>query len=173
MGLLRCGAGDEQDFAVGLTGFEVAVGLTGPVEREGDVYAHLKLAVGDPAEEVSGAPEQLVAAGDVVTERGAGQEERASGAEHLGIERRDGSAGLAEEHEVAAGVEAVEAAIEGGPADRVVDDVDAFVVGEVARLGDEILLGVEDDVVGAGLAGELCLGFGADRANDAGAALLG
>ena len=39
-------------------------------------------------------------------------------------------------------------------ADRIVDDIDAFVRGESFGLGFEILLGIEDDFVGSGVFGE-------------------
>jgi len=47
-----------------------------------------------------------------------------------------------------------QAAIEGGLADGIVDDGDAFAGGEFADFRGEVFLGVEDGFVGAGCAGE-------------------
>src|SRR3984957_8377864 len=59
------------------------------------------------------------------------------------LERRDGPGGLAEIHERAAVVEAVERACEGIRADGVVDNFDASARGEIAHALDEILPTVE------------------------------
>ena len=119
-------SGNEQDFAGGLAGFEVAVGLGGFGEWVVVFEAELEGAVGDPAEDVAGALLEVGAGGDVVLQGGAGDEERAHGGELDEVEGRDGAAGSAVEGEQAAGAEAGEAAIEGGLADGVVDDRDAL-----------------------------------------------
>ena len=93
-------------------------------------------------------------------EGGPGQEEGALLVEDLEVERRHGAARGAEEDHVAAGPQAVEAAVEGVLADGVVDDVDALAVGDALRLLDEVLLGVEDHLIRPGPLGELSLLLG-------------
>ncbi len=106
-------------------------------------------------------------------EGGAGQEEAAFLVEDLGVDGRHGAAGRAEEHHVAARAQHVEAAVEGVLAHRVVDDVDALAARDALRLLDEVLLGVEDDLVGARFPGELRLLLGARGPDDGRAAQLG
>src|ERR1700684_227833 len=65
-------------------------------------------------------------------------------------------------------MKAVEAAVAGGLADGIVDDVDAFASGEALDLSFEVLLGVENHVGCACLAGELGFGLGGDGGDDAG-----
>jgi hypothetical protein len=120
-----------------------------------------------------GACLEIGAGGDVVAERGAGDEERAHGRETDEVEGRHGAAGSAEEHQHATGLEALERLIEGGFAHRVIDDGKAFAVGDALYLVDEVLLGVEDHLVGAGAAGEGGLLFGGDGGDDPGATLFG
>ncbi len=64
---------DEQDLALGLAPFHVAVRLGGSGERKGPIDAHLQLAVLDPSKQVARAPEQLLSAGNVMDQRGTGQ----------------------------------------------------------------------------------------------------
>src|ERR1700677_3033754 len=64
-------------------------------------------------------------------------------------------------------MKAVEAAVEGGLADGIVDDVDAFASGEALDLSFEVLLGVENHVGCACLAGELGFGLGGNSCDDA------
>ena len=68
--------------------------------------------------------------------------------------------------------EAVEALLGGRLPHRVVDDVDASASGESLHRLEEVLLRVQDDLVGARLARERGLGLGAHGADHAGAAPL-
>ena len=57
---------DEEEFAGGSAGFEVAVGLGGFGERVGVRDTELERAVGDPAKDVAGALLEVGAGADVV-----------------------------------------------------------------------------------------------------------
>ncbi len=149
------------------------MGAGGVGQGEGTVDADGERALLDPGEEVRGALQQLGAIGDVVRVGGTRQVQRAFGVQHLGIERRHGAAGLAEEHQIAARAQAVEALLEGGLAHGVVDDVHAAAARQAARLGGEIGLGVADHLVGAGSTGHLGLLVAGDSGDHPRALLLG
>jgi hypothetical protein len=85
----------------------------------------------------------------------------------LQVYRRHLPAGPAEEDEVAAGSQGVEALIEGVLAYAVVDDVDALATGDVFRLFGEVLLSVQDHLVRPGAFGELRLLLGRDGTDGA------
>ncbi len=70
------------------------------------------------------------------------------------IERGNGPAGASEEDHVAAGPQNVEALLKRSLADAVVNHVDAFIIGETLGFGFEIGVGIEDDFVGSGFAGQ-------------------
>src|SRR3989338_11622775 len=82
------------------------------------------------------------------------------------LERRDRPAGVAEEHEVSAWPQAVEALFESVLAHRVIDDLDSRAVREPLHLCGKVSFGVKDHLVRAGLLGELSLLLGRDRAED-------
>jgi hypothetical protein len=163
------GSGNKEEFAGGAAGLEVALRLCCVREWVDVLDAELEGAVGDCVEDSFGAGFEFGAGGDVVLERGAGDEEGAHGGEADEIEGRDGSAGSAEECEEAAGAQALERLLEGGLANGVVYDCEALVVGQGFDLRGEVLLGVEDDLVCPGGAGEGGFLFGGDCGEDAGA----
>ncbi len=136
------------------------------LQREGAIDARLDLPVGDPAEQVAGAALQLVALGHVVEQGRAGEVQRPVPVELLGIERIHRSARLPVEHHRPAPPEAAEAVPEGRPADPVVDDVHPPPLGHVLHRLGEVLLGVDDHVVGAVAAHQLGLLLGAAGGDD-------
>src|SRR3954466_12699347 len=79
-------SGNEQELARAAARLEVLVGAARLFERVAAPDAHVELAAGDPAEHGVRALEQLLAAGDVVGEPGAGDELPAR-LQALGIER--------------------------------------------------------------------------------------
>ena len=123
--------GDEEEFAGGFAGFEVAVGVGGVGEWVDVFEAELEGAAGYAVEDVFGAGFEVGGGGDVVLHGGAGDVERAHGGEADEVEGWDGSAGSAEEDHEAAGAEALEGLLEGGFADGVVDDGKAAAGGEL------------------------------------------
>ena len=149
------------------------MGVGGAVEGVGVFEAEFEGAGGDGVEDVGGAGEEVGAGGDVVLEGGSGDEEGAELREADEVEGRDGAGGTTEEGEKSAGLETEEGLVEGGLADGVVDDGEAFAGGEVFDLVGEVGPGVENGVVGAGFAGELGLGFGRDGGEDAGSERFG
>jgi hypothetical protein len=158
---------NEEELAGGEAGFEVAVGVRGIGERVGVLETELERAVGDGVEDGVGAEFEFFAGGDVVVELGAGDEERAEAGELDEVEGRDCTAGGAEEDEGSARAKDFEGLVEGGFADGVVDGVEAL-----GRLlsdpGSEVFLGVEDDFIGSGGAGESGFFFGGDGGVDVG-----
>ncbi len=82
------------------------------------------------------------------------------------VEGRDRSAGATEEDHHAAGAEDFEGLVEGGLAYGVVDGVEAGAGGEGLNFCSEVFVGVEDDFVGSGFAGELSLFFVRDGSED-------
>src|SRR3712207_129083 len=90
-----------------LARLEVAVGLARLRERVGAADANLKGVVADPGQYTLGAPQELLARQGVPGQGGTGEEEGSLGVEGLRIQRRDRAARGAEEHHVAAGLEAV------------------------------------------------------------------
>ena len=94
-------------------------------------------------------------------------EQGAPGVQDPEIERPDRAARLTVEHHHPARRDAVEALLEGGLADGVVVDLHALAVGQPLHLGHDVLLRVEDHVVGTRAARQLGLvvrGDGADHA---------
>src|SRR5207244_7692167 len=124
------GSWHEQDLPRGLAAFQRAMRLGGVLERELELRAQLQLAVADPAEQLARALRQLLARGDVGVEAGPRQVERPLGAEQARIEGADRSARLAVERQQAARGETVQALVERGLADGVVDDLQPLAVGE-------------------------------------------
>src|ERR1035437_5138861 len=163
----------EEQFAGGLTGFQIAVRSGGIGQRIGAIDAQAELAGVDRAEDFTGAPEEFLARQQVMAEAGAGEEQGALAIENGRVEGRYGAAGLAEEGERATRAQRVEAFLKRGLTDGIVDHVDAAATGEASGLDVELLLGVEDDFVGAGCARELGLLRGGNGAEDAGADVLG
>ena len=83
-------SGDEEEFAGGLAGFEVAVGVGGVGEGVDVFEAEFEGAVGYGVEDVFGAGFEVGAGGDVVLEGGTGDVERAHGGEADEVEGWDG-----------------------------------------------------------------------------------
>src|SRR5262245_9995740 len=71
------------------------------------VDGYSELTGANPGEEIAGAPLQLLAGGDVVAQCWPCQEEGAFGVENLGVDWGDGSARLAEEHQISARTQAI------------------------------------------------------------------
>jgi hypothetical protein len=129
----------------------------------------LQRAVGDGAEHLPGTPLELVPLGDVVRQRGTGEEQRAAGVQPLDVERRDLPAGRAEEHHRPARAQARQRGVEGVLADSVVDDVRARLAGGLAqRCGQVVRAAVVDHRVGAAGAHRLALLRPAGGADDPG-----
>ncbi len=126
--------------------------------------------VGDGAEHLAGPPLVLLALGDVVRERRAGQEERPAAVEALDVEGRHLSARPAEEDHHAARPQRRERGVEGRPADPVVGDVDAA-PGSLAHGGGQVVdRRVVDEVLGAERPCDLELLVGSGRRDDDAAA---
>src|ERR1700738_2101294 len=157
----------EQNLPGGLAALHVGVCLPGVVERVDMLHAHLETPVGHPGQNLVGAPLEFLARGHVVPEGWPGYEERALAAELDEIERRYRAAGAAEESQQAARPKAVEAAVETGLADGVIDHVHTLVAGESLHLGDKVLLGVENYLGGPRLARKLSFLRSGDGGDDA------
>src|SRR5450756_759936 len=109
----------------------------------------------------------------VMAQAGAGEEQRALAVEKGRVEGRYRAAGLPEERQRATRAQRVEAFLKRGLADGIVDHIDAAATGEAPRFHVELLLGIKDDFVGAGIARDLRLLHGGNGAQDAGAKVLG
>src|SRR5690349_25173798 len=96
-------------------------------ERNLAIDAQFEFAFANPSKNVAGAPGELIALGGVVRETRARQE-NAVLRQSRRVERRDGTARLTEQREQSAARDAIDAFLERGLADRVVDDVHAFAV---------------------------------------------
>src|SRR5260370_37575497 len=90
-----------------------------------------------------------------------------------GMKRWYRAARLAEEDEVAARLETVEALVESGSADGIVNHVHALAAGDFFHLREKIRLRVENKVIRTGLAREFCFRFRGHRADHSGAAHFG
>jgi hypothetical protein len=156
----------EEELAGGAAGFEVGVCLSCLVKRIDVLGAKLELAAGGPSEDFTGAPLELGAGGNVMPQGGTSDEQRSFAAELDEVEGRDCAAGAAEESQKAAGAKTVEAFIKGGLAYRVVDYVDSLPFCNFLDLSFEVLLGVENDIGGAGFTGELSLCWRGDGGDD-------
>src|SRR5919109_3830678 len=88
----------QQELAGRAARLEVFVRAPGLLERVTAAYAHVERAVGDPAEDLGGPRQQLLAFGGVVPQRRAREEERASVLEPHRVDRRHGPARRAVEH---------------------------------------------------------------------------
>ena len=73
------------------------MGLCGFSQRVGSVDPNLDLFVIDPAQEISGSPQQLLPAGGIVGQSRASQKDGALEIENLRVKRRNGSTALAKE----------------------------------------------------------------------------
>ena len=158
-------SGHQERLPRRLTRFQRAMSRGGIRQAERAANPHAQRAGANPAKELVGARQQLVARRHVVTERRAGEEERSLAIEDLRIDGRHRAARGAEEHHHPAGRETLEALVEGGPPHRIVDHLQPAATRQALHLGDEILLGVENDVAGSRLAGEHRLLRGRCRAD--------
>src|SRR5207253_8171171 len=109
-------------------------------------------AVAHPSQNLARALQQLLAARHVVEQGRARQIQRALLIQDLRVDRADGTAGLAEESHQTSADQAVQALLERGFPDRVVDDVYAPPVGDAPDLRLEVLGSVVDRVIRSGLA---------------------
>src|ERR687894_582350 len=139
--------GDQDELARRPASFEVFVGLGRVLEGVGAADPDVEVALADPGEQALRAPEELLAGTRVMGERRAGDVEAALLVEDLWVEGRDLPARPAEEDHVAARIQAIQALVEGVPADGVVDHVHALAAGDAVRLLGEVLLPVEDHLV--------------------------
>ncbi len=112
------------------------MGLLGVFEAVALADRHGDGAVRDGVKQFSCAPAELVGRAGVVHQRRSGQEQRARGVEPLRVERRDRTAGGAEQRQRAADREAGDAGVECVGADAVVDRGNAA-VGEFLDPGAE------------------------------------
>src|SRR4051794_38665972 len=129
------------------------------VDRDGDVAARNRL------HQVLGGSLVILALGDVVEQRRPCREERSLLLQQADVESLDLPRRRTVGHESAERADAIERAREGRLADAVIDDVAERALGDLLHALDEILLIVEDDVLGAGLPGEFRLGLRARRAD--------
>src|SRR5918998_2635618 len=164
-------SGDEYELARGLSGFQVRVGLGRVLQGVGAADADVEVSLADPGKEALRAPQELLAGAGVLGQGGTRQEEAALLVKGLGVEGGDLPARPAEEDHVAARLQAVEGLVEGVLAYGVVDHVHAL-AGDALRLGGEVLLFVQDHLVGAGLLRERGLLLGAGGPYDGRAAHL-
>ncbi len=111
-----------------------------------------------PVHDLRPAFPSLFSRGRVMKQRWPREEDRALLHQHDRVDARRRPARPAEQHHHAAHPQAVQAFLERGLADRVIDDVDAASAGQALDLGFEVGLRVEDHVVGAGVASQLGLG---------------
>src|SRR5437899_10321897 len=114
-------------------------------ERVGVANAYLDLARGDPTHHVSCPFLQFFSRGDKVRQARAREKDGTSLHEPEGIDRRDGTAGAAEQDHVAARAQDFETLVESCLAYAVVDDVDAFVRGPALGLDVEAVRRVIND----------------------------
>jgi hypothetical protein len=144
------------------------VGLGRLRQREGGPDAHTQLPGGHASQDVGGASLEAHPVGDVVKEHRTREEERALLGENQRVDGVDGTAGVPEQDHHPPGSEAVQTLLCGDLPHPVVDHVHALAVGETTHRLGEVLLGVEDHLVGSRLPSELRLLLGGDRAQDAG-----
>src|SRR5574337_1807792 len=144
-------SGDQYDLPCGLTRFKVAMGECRLGKRQSRINSHGEGPGADPVEQIRCPLQQFRSIECIVHQVGTGQIQGPFGAEHLGVQRRHRPTGLAVEHEVAARLEAVQALVEGGLPDRVVDYVDALAIGQALGFRFEVYLRIEDYLISAGL----------------------
>src|SRR2546429_410496 len=142
--------GNQQHLPRGLASFQQPVRLRRLRERELALDAHRQFSALDPAQHLACPPEQLGARRGIVRQRGPGEEQRALLAQHLRVERSHRSARLTVQDHHAPGREATETLLEGGLPDGIVDHLQPGPVRQTLHFSLEVLLGVQDNVVGAG-----------------------
>src|SRR6266513_2853703 len=142
--------GNQQHLPRGLASFQLPVRLRRLRERELALDAHRQFSALAPAQQLAGPREPLRARRDVVRQRGPGEEQRALLAQHLRVERSHRSARLTVQDHHAPGREATETLLEGGLPDGIVDHLQPGPVRQTLHFSLEVLLGVQDNVVGAG-----------------------
>src|SRR5439155_18168035 len=131
-----------------------------------------QLAVPDPVEYLAGALKEVFPGCGIVEERRARQVERALLIQDLRVDRRDRAARLSEENHHSAASETVQALLEGGLSDRVVNDLDAFSAREFLDFGLELLRLVIDCFVCSRIVRDPDLLGAAGRGDHPGAAHL-
>src|SRR6187200_1065747 len=117
-----CGSGFEEEDggADAAAGLEVAVRLDGVVEGVALVDLDVDAAGAHVVEELPRQRRALRGVGDVVGERGAGDEERALDGQLHGVDRWDGARRRPEADEQAAPAQGIQGRRDGRPADAVV-----------------------------------------------------
>src|SRR2546425_8917561 len=142
-------SGNQQHLPRGLASFQQPVRLRRLRERELALDAHRQFSALAPTQQLAGPREQLRPRRDAVRQRGPGEEQRALLAQHLRVERSHCSARLTVQDHHAPGREATETLLEGGLPDGIVDHLQPGPVRQTLHFSLEVLLGVQDNVVGA------------------------
>src|ERR1041385_6080116 len=141
--------GNQQHLPRGLASFQQPVRLRCLRERELALDAHRQFSALEPAEQLARPPEQRGACRGVWRQRGPGEEQRALLAQHLRVERPRRSARLAVQHHHAPERKAAEALLERRLPNGIVDHLQPGSVRQTLHFSLEVLLGVQDNVVGA------------------------
>ena len=136
------------------------------LQRKLAVNAHRQAPGGEPGEEVARAPCQFLGGGDVVPQGRPSEKERAFGAEGQRAKLRHGAAGVAEADQHAAWTQAVEAALKGAGAHRVIDHVGAAPARQRPHTRGEWLAHIKDNLSGASVPRQSRLRLGANEADD-------
>src|SRR5579872_557008 len=123
----------EDELTGRLASFEVAVRTLGIGEFVFAAMADLEFSALDPAEYLTGSPEQLFARARVAHDRRPRDVQRAFGRKLTQIERRHCAAGSAVEHHVTAWRETVQTFLERGLSHAVIHDRHARVVRDADR----------------------------------------
>src|SRR5437764_12647798 len=156
-----------------LAALEILVRLAGVLERVFLVHRYLHLADSYDVEQIACDGEQVIPLCRIGIERGAGGKQRAFALQQVDVECLDRSGRIAEAHEHAERLDAVERRRKCCLADAVIDSLAKLSAGDFLHSGGEILLPLEDRVMAAVRVGERGLLPGADRADDSGAKMIG
>src|SRR3954454_1196064 len=146
----RCSGGGfdgEDRGADAAAGLQVAVRGDGVLEGVALVDLDRDAAGADVVEELAGQGRALRRVGDVVGQRGAGDEQRALDGELHRVDRRDGARRRAEADQEAAPTQRVQRRGECRRPDAVEDDRDAGAVGDLADPRRDVLPAVDDGVL--------------------------
>ena len=125
------------------------MGVGGLRQRKRAVDAQTQHAGVNPGQHVTSPREQLFPRMDVMMKGRPSQKERPLRIQHLGIQGRDGAAGLSVEHHQAAQRQAVQTLLEGILSDRVVHYLDAAPGGQPLHFRLEVHPRVDNGLIGA------------------------
>src|SRR5260370_36404941 len=155
-------SGQQNGRSRGRATFEVPVRLLRILERVFLIHRNLARPARHDLEQLIRGLEQVLAFGSVMVERRTGGKQRALGLQDIDIEGLDLSRGAAEAHEHAERLDAVERGREGRLANPVIDHLAELAAGDLLHLRSEILIAVENDMMGAVLLRKLALLLRAD-----------